>query len=1017
VTTKEFFMFRRFGLFFLLVDCLLFWGSWGKSAEPVLAIIRAKDSSFAERLAAQEIRRYFYLTTGKLLTIDEETDHENPGNIIFVATKDWPHFKNSTVLDPLFVQTIESLKPEQYLLKTITHQNRQALLVIGGDPAGVLYGAYRLAEQFGVRFYLHGDVVPDAMREPLLPNLDLIGKPLFAERGIQPFHDFPEGPDWWNLDDYKAYLGQLPKMGMNFIGLHTYPENSVGPEPLTWIGLPEDILDGGKVKSSYPARHFSISGTTGGFGYQRSSSGRFSFGAAALFDRDDYGADYLRDTLPLEKMPPEQNNRVFHDMGNFLNETFTYAHRLHIKTCLGTETPLTIPTALRERLKAAGKDPANPAVVEELYEGIFQRIKKTHPLDYYWLWTPEDWTWSAVKQTQIDATLADFHAALAAMEKVKPPFTLATCGWVLGPPQSPALFDEYLPKNMPLSCINRTVGNTPVEPGFAAVKGRPKWAIPWMEDDPGLTMPQLWAGRMRRDAVDALSYGCTGLLGIHWRTEVLAPNVSALAKAAWDQSGWSKQSKEKPAVEAADKVIGGQIVNYPDNAIADTQDAPIYQTVRYDLNGYQLKIPDGTYAITLKFCEPCYQEKEKRIFGVKLQGKTVIEKLDIFAKVGQNRALDYTFKNVKVIGQLLNIEFVKQVEFPSIAAIVIEGTTAGSNQFAGQKFVRKINCGGPAYKDFEADFTSQTSPNAGRYAAVDDFYLDWANASFGPAQAEAIAKIFTRLDGHLPRPADWVTGPGSIRPDMQPWDEAVKQYAFLEELETLRPKIEGVGNVQRFDYWLNQFRYLRDIAKVRCVWGEYETAMGNVHAEQDAAVQKQLAQKVALPLRIKLIEAFAQMHRDLLASVSTPGEFGNVANWQMQTLPVALQKPDEELAKILGAALPAEAMPSSQYTGAPRLIVPTVRTGILAGESLTIKAIVLGMEPRGVNLFWRPLGTGEFKQVAMQRLPRGGYVATLPAAGLTGDFEYFIEAKDDKATLKFPATTPTRNQSVVVVKE
>ena len=220
--------------------------------------------------------------------------------------------------------------------------------------------------------------------------------------------------------------------------------------------------------------------------------------------------------------------------------------------------------------------------------------------------------------------LADFRAAMAAMEKVKPPFTLATCGWVLGPPQSPALFDEHLPKNMPFSCINRTVGNTPVEPGFAAVKGRPKWAIPWMEDDPGMTIPQLWAGRMRRDAADALAYGCTGLLGIHWRTEVLAPNVSALAKAAWDQSDWNKEPKEeKPADKAADRVLGGQVAQFPNNAIADTDDAPLYQTVRYDLGGYRLKIPNGTYTVTLKFCEPAYAEKEKRVFGVKLQGKTV----------------------------------------------------------------------------------------------------------------------------------------------------------------------------------------------------------------------------------------------------------------------------------------------------------------------------------------------------------------------------------------------------------
>ncbi len=87
-----------------------------------------------------------------------------------------------------------------------------------------------------------------------------------------------------------------------------------------------------------------------------------------------------------------------------------------------------------------------------------------------------------------------------------------------------------------MSCINRNVGHDPVEAAFANIQGRPKWAIPWMENDPDLVAYEPWAGRMRHDAVDAKRLGCDGLLGIHWRTKALSPNISALAGAAWDQS-------------------------------------------------------------------------------------------------------------------------------------------------------------------------------------------------------------------------------------------------------------------------------------------------------------------------------------------------------------------------------------------------------------------------------------------------------------------------------------------------
>ena len=185
----------------------------------VLAQIRivspAKPSAL-ETLAAREVRRYFYLRTGQLLAI-ANSDEAVSGDAIFVRK------------DPT-----RSLAPDEYVLET---KGRTAYLLGGGDT-GTLYAAYRFAERLGVRFYLHGDVIPDRKIPPAIPSLDEKGKPLFDIRGIQPFHDFPEGPDWWDRDDYLAYIAQLPKLRMNFLGLHNYPEGGVGPEPGVWIGHP-----------------------------------------------------------------------------------------------------------------------------------------------------------------------------------------------------------------------------------------------------------------------------------------------------------------------------------------------------------------------------------------------------------------------------------------------------------------------------------------------------------------------------------------------------------------------------------------------------------------------------------------------------------------------------------------------------------------------------------------------------------------------------------------------------------
>lgn len=988
-----------------------------------VTIVSPSDATTAERLAAKEIRRYLYLRTGKLLPIVQSNNKLlSKTSLIVTGQKDRPAVKTLSGKDKKLASSVASLEPQQYLLKTITFRKRPVVLIIGGDSIGTLYAAYRFAELMGVRFYMHGDTIPDKRIALKMPDLDEKGKPLFNLRGIQPFHDFPEGPDWWNTDDYKAVIAQLPKMRMNFFGLHTYPQGGVGPEPTVWIGMPGDFNKDGTVKFSYPSRHFATPNTTGSWGYQPAKTGDYTFGTAQLFERDDYGPDYMRGMKPWPKLSQEKANELSNLMGQTLKESFEYAHALGVKTCVGTETPLIIPDVVKERIKSRGKDPADPVVVQEVYEGMFQRISKAYPLDYYWFWTPEGWTWGDPKDEQIEATLTDLRSAIAAAKKVKPPFTLATCGWVLGPPKDRALFDNVLPKEMPVSCINRNVGFSPVEPGFARVKGRPQWAISWLEDDPALIIPQLWAGRMRRDAADALAYGCTGLMGIHWRTRILGPNVSALAHAAWEQKRWNPDFGKKiepPKPKLSEGRQGGNVAQFPNNPIADTQEDPLYQTVIWDVKTYRLKVPNGSYTVTLKFCEPHYNDSGKRVFGVKLQDKKVIEKLDIFAEVGRNRALDYTFEAVLVSEGLLNIDFVKVVEFPCIAAFVVQG----------KGITRKINCGGLAYKDYQADLPASESDDRPRDLPVRDFYADWAVTQFGPEAFQPIAELFTSLDGgptaedrgrraaNLPRPSTWVKGPGGIKPDERPWEQVSKEYTFIEKMAKLRSQVKGPGNLERFDYWLNNFRYLRAVGKVNCTWAKFNAAMKKVKDRKNPDEQKQLARQLALPLRRELVAQVADVHRYLLATVNTNGAMGNVTNWQQHIMPTLLTEPGQELAKILGQELPVDAMPSNRYDGPIRIIVPTVRTSLNIGEDLKLKIIILAQNPpKNTALYWRTMGKGNFNKIALTHIARGVYSVVIPANRIKADLEYYVvDISTDGRKVSFPATAPHINQTVVVI--
>lgn len=811
-------------------------------------IVYSGDSDSRVVLAARELRRYIYIRTGKLVEIAEtqEGKQDYRNSILLIGGGDGRFLTN----DDFSI--------------TSTGSN---LVIRGSSPVAVLYGAYQYIENaLGIGFELQGDIIPDGKlcRVPL-SGFDELHSPAFELRGILPFHDFPEGPDYWTEQDYQAVVSQLPKMRMNFIGLHTYPESEPHAgwgraEPNVWIGLKEDVRPDGTVTAAYPVMHANTN--TNSWDYYPKKTSAFGFGASQLFDTDVFGSDYMKNSGEWPHTG-EENIRIFDEVGGLLDNTFRWAAELGVKTCLGTEVPLTIPHEVQARLRGQDKDPQTSETVGELYEGIFTRIMRTYPLDYYWFWTPEGWTWQGENQDELARTEKDLLTAKEAAEKVGATFQFATCGWVLGPKHDRAAFDKILPKSWPFSCINRQQGFTPVEPGFKDLHGRPKWEITWVEDDPGLTIPQLWAGRVRKDALDAYRYGCDGLMGIHWRTMALSPAFKALSDAGWN-------------------------------------------TAQYDL-------PVG---------------EEDR-------------------------------------------------DYP-----------------------------------------------------VDDLYRDWAVKWFGKHAGIRIAELFIRYDGgfiprydlntqtmgHLPRPADWVNlGPGGVLTNPEPWEKVSGSYAFVDEFASYAGLIEGEGARYRFDYWLNTFRYLRQMGETGCLFGEMERVLAEGESAVDLNEKTAYAEK-ALAVRGKLAESWGCMVTFLLQTVNTKGEMGTVANLEQLNLTrnSMLTRYDERISALADAEIPPLVLPDG-YSGTDRLVVTTRQSILKCGDSLRLHAAVLSAEPvESVAVLYKSFGGFGFKELELRYIDGNVYEGYLPYSETDNDeVEYYYRASCSGKHLQYPATSPRINLNVI----
>ncbi|HEY1338209.1 MAG TPA: malectin domain-containing carbohydrate-binding protein, partial [Bryobacteraceae bacterium] len=145
----------------------------------------------------------------------------------------------------------------------------------------------------------------------------------------------------------------------------------------------------------------------------------------------------------------------------------------------------------------------------------------------------------------------------------------------------------------------------------------------------------------------------------------------------------------------ADNAFSGGATWSVVNSISNAGAPALYQTCRYGEFSYNENVPNGAYAVNLKFAEISMNGPGQRVFSVAINGSTVLNNFDIYAQAGGKFiALDKSFP-VNVTGGRITVQFTDgSANSPLVSAIeILQGSSASA---AG---AIRVNAGGSSYTD------------------------------------------------------------------------------------------------------------------------------------------------------------------------------------------------------------------------------------------------------------------------------------------------------------------------------
>ena len=114
------------------------------------------------------------------------------------------------------------LASQAYRLRRTEYRGRPALVVEGGSARALLWGVYEIIAQWGVRYLVQGDLMPEDPGPFRLPRLEVEREPLFAVREFRIINDMANSGVFWSLADHKRLFDQLAKLRFSGVLIATY---------------------------------------------------------------------------------------------------------------------------------------------------------------------------------------------------------------------------------------------------------------------------------------------------------------------------------------------------------------------------------------------------------------------------------------------------------------------------------------------------------------------------------------------------------------------------------------------------------------------------------------------------------------------------------------------------------------------------------------------------------------------------------------------------------------------------